>query len=109
MRMIISLLVAAAAAVLTPGVAMADSDEYEVSRSWKLTYVDGEPRIVPHVDDDVIEVTCHNEDMMRDWRVNDRDLVDKSWEKADGTGVQVKPEFNGKPATIRITIECEKS
>jgi hypothetical protein len=109
MRTIISLLAVVGAMLLAPGVAVADSDRYEVSHSWKLTYVDGDPRIVPHVEDEVVEVTCHNEDIMRDWRVNDEDLVDESWEKADGTGVQVRPEFTGKTATLKITIECEKS
>jgi hypothetical protein len=108
MRTIVSLL-ATGSMLLVPGVAAADSDTYEVSRSWKLTYVNGDPRIVPHVEDDVVEVTCHNEDMMRDWRVNDEDLVAESRERADGTGVQVEPKFTGKTETLRITIECEKS
>jgi hypothetical protein len=106
MRTVVAL-IATGSMLLAPGVAAADSDTYVLSRSWRLTYVDGEPRIVPHVEDDVIELTCHNEDMMRDWWVNDDDLVDESWERADGTGVQVKPEFTGKPETLRITIECE--
>jgi hypothetical protein len=107
MRTIVLLLVACSM-LLVPGVAAADGETYEVSRSWKLTYVDGDPTIVPHADDDVVQVTCHNEDMMRDWRVNDEDLVDESRERADGTGVQVKPEFTGKTETLKITIKCEK-
>jgi hypothetical protein len=110
MRTIVSVLVAAGSMVLVPGVAAADDSEtYEVSRSWKLIDRNGDERIEPHVEDDVVEVTCHNEDMMRDWRVNDRDLVARSWERADGTGVQVEPEFTGKTATLKITIECEKA
>jgi len=109
MRTIVPLLVAAASMLLLTGVAAADEETYVVSRSWKLTYVDGDPRIVPRVEDDVVEVTCHNEDMMRDWRVNDEELVARSWERADGTGVQVQPEFTGKTETLRITIECEKA
>ncbi|GAA5131086.1 hypothetical protein [Pseudonocardia adelaidensis] len=108
MRMIVSLLVAAAATFLVPGIAVADSETYEVSHSWKLTYVDGDPTIVPPADDDVVEVTCHNEDVMRDWHVNDKDLVDESREKADGTGIQVRPQFTGKAATLEITVECER-
>jgi hypothetical protein len=108
MHTIVPLLVAGAM-LLVPGVALADDETYVISRSWKLTYVNGDPRIVPHVEDDVIEVTCHNDDMMRDWKVNDEDLVDEAREKADGTGVQVKPEFTGKTETLRITIECEKT
>jgi hypothetical protein len=108
MRTIVSLL-AAGLMLLVPGVAAADSEKYVVSRSWKLTYVDGDPTIVPHVEDDVVEVTCHNEDQMTDWRVNDEELVDRSWERADGTGVQVQPEFTGETEILKITVECEKA
>jgi hypothetical protein len=109
MRTIVAILVAAASTLLLHGVAAADDDTYVISRSWKLTYVDGDPRIVPHVEDDVVELTCHNDDMMRDWTVNDEDLVAEAREKADGTGVQVQPEFTGKTEILRITIECEKA
>jgi hypothetical protein len=109
MRTIVSLLVAAASTLLLPGTAVADSDTYRVRDSWKLTYVNGDPRIVPHAEDNVVELTCHNEDRMTDWWVNDKDLVDRSWERADGTGVQVRPEFTGETATLKITIVCEKA
>ncbi|QYN37932.1 hypothetical protein K1T35_12210 [Pseudonocardia sp. DSM 110487] len=110
MRTIVALLVAAASTLLLHGVAAAADDEtYVISRSWKLTYVNGDPRIVPSVEDDVIEVSCHNDDMMRDWKVNDEDLVAEAREKADGTGVQVQPEFTGKTEILRITVECEKA
>jgi hypothetical protein len=108
MRTIV-LLLATGSLLLVPGVAAADSGTYMVSRSWKLTYEDGDPRIVPRVEDDVVEVTCHNEDQMTDWWVNDEDLVDEARERADGTGVQVQPEFTGETETLRITIKCEKS
>jgi hypothetical protein len=108
MRTIVSLL-AAGSLLLVPGTAAADDERYMVSRSWKLTYVDGTPTIVPHVEDDVVEVTCHNEDQMTDWRVNDEELVAESRERADGTGVQVQPEFTGETRTLRITVECEKA
>jgi hypothetical protein len=36
-------------------------------------------------------------------------LVAESRTQADGTGVQVEPRFTGKTATLKITIECEKS
>ncbi|TWF75538.1 hypothetical protein FHX44_111422 [Pseudonocardia hierapolitana] len=108
MRTIV-LLLAACPILLVPGVAAADSDTYAVSRSWELTYVHGDPRIVPDVEDDVVEVTCHNEDQMKDWWVNDEDLVDEARERADGTGVQVQPEFTGETETLKITIACEKA
>ncbi len=109
MRTIILLLVAACSMLLVPGAAAADSETYVVSHSWKLTYANGSPRIVPHVEDDVVEVTCHNEDQMKDWRVNDEELVDEWWERADGTGVQVQPEFTGETEILEITIKCEKA
>lgn len=108
MRTIVPLL-AAGSMLLVPGTAMADSETYQVSDSWNLTYVDDDPRIVPRAEDDVVELTCHNEDMMRDWWVNDQELVDESWERADGTGVQVKPEFTGERETLEITLVCEKA
>jgi hypothetical protein len=109
MRTTVALLLAAASTLLLPGVAAADDETYVVSRSWTLSSADGDERIRPRAVDGVVEVTCHNEDMMTDWRVNDEDLVDESWERADGTGVQVRPEFPDDTATLRITIECEKA
>jgi hypothetical protein len=109
MRAVVAvLLVVGGSMLLAPGVATADQDHYEVSESWKLTNSDGEPRIVPRAEDGVVELTCHNEDQMTDWWVNDEDLVDRSWEKTDGTGVQVRPEFDGESATLRITLRCEE-
>jgi hypothetical protein len=108
MRTIVSLL-AAGWMLLVPGVAGADPDTYKVSHSWKLTYVNGDPTIVPHAEDGVVEVTCHNDDIMRDWKVNDEELVAESREKADGTGVQVHPKFTGETEVLRITVECEKA
>jgi hypothetical protein len=108
MRTIV-LLLAAGSILLAPGVAAADPDDYRVSRSWELNYVDGDPRIVPRAEDDVVEVTCHNEDQMTDWWVNDEDLVAEARERADGTGVQVQPEFAEETETLRITIACEKA
>jgi hypothetical protein len=112
MRALVAVLVIVGSVILAPGTASADEDTYKVNRSWKLTHDDGEPRIVPHAEDDVIELTCHNEDLMKDWWVNDKDLVARSWEKADGTGVQVRPDFpddEEDTATLRITLVCEES
>jgi hypothetical protein len=108
MRTFVVLLVAACSLLLASGPAAADPETYMVSRSWKLTYAHGSPRIVPHAEDDVVEATCHNDDQMTDWRVNDEDLVDEWWDKADGTGVQVRPEFTGETEILEITVMCEK-
>jgi hypothetical protein len=109
MPTIVALLVAAGSLFLGSAPAAADAETYMLSRSWKLTYSHGDPRIVPHVEDDVVETTCHNDDQMTDWRVNDDDLVAEWWEKADGTGVQVRPEFTGETEILEITIRCEKA
>jgi hypothetical protein len=109
MRRIVPLLIAVAALSIAPGVAAAGQETYEVRDSWKLTSVDGTPTIVPEVEDDFVEVTCHNEDMMTDWRVNDEELVDESQERADGTGIQVKPEFPDETEVLAITVVCQKS
>jgi hypothetical protein len=111
MRRVVPLLIAVAALSFAPGVAAAEQETYEVRDSWRLTYVDGNPTIVPEVEDDFVEVTCHNEDMMTDWRVNDEELVDESRERADGTGIQVKPEFPEDEDTeiLAITVVCQKA
>ena len=109
MRTMVVLVVVAGSLLLASAPATADAEDYMVSRSWKLTYAHGYPRIVPHVEDDVVEATCHNDDQMTDWRVNDEDLVAESWEKADGTGVQVRPEFTGETEILEITVKCEKA
>ncbi len=109
MRTFAALVVAAGSALLTAAPATAAPETYVVTDSWQLTYVDGDPRIVPRVEDDVAEVTCHNEDQMTDWRVNDEDLVAEARERADGTGVQVQPEFTGETEILEITIRCERS
>jgi hypothetical protein len=107
MRSVAPILAAVAGMFLVPGVA-AGQETYEVSDSWRLTYSDGSPRIEPDVEDDVLEVLCHNEDQMTDWRVNDEDLVDEFRRRADGTGIQVRPEFTGETETIEITVVCER-
>jgi hypothetical protein len=109
MRTFAVLIAAAGSALLVCGSAAADPQTYVVTDSWQLTYVDGDPRIVPAVEDDVVEVTCHNEDQMTDWRVNDEDLVAEARERADGTGVQVQPEFTGETEILEISIRCERS
>jgi hypothetical protein len=109
MRTFAVLVVVAGSTLLASAPAAADPQTYVVRHSWQLTYVDGDPRIVPGVEDDVVEVTCHNADQMTDWWVNDGDLVARYWERTDGTGVQVQPEFTGETKTLKITIRCERS
>ena len=110
MHMIVPLLVAAGALLALPGMAAADSSTYTVSHSWKLSYDDnGDQTIEPHIDDDYVEVTCHNEDQMQRWRVNDKKLVADSREKTDGTGIQIEPKWADGTATLKITVTCEKS
>jgi hypothetical protein len=109
-RRAFTILAITAVAFLGSGVvAEAAPATYKVSKSWSLAYVDGTPTIKPHIDDDVVEVTCRNDDQMKRWTVNRRKLVAGSWRRIDGTGIQVQPEFAPKTATIRITVFCQRS
>ena len=106
MRTIVTVLAAVAAVLLGTGVADAAPATYNVSKSWRLTYQNGTPTIVPHVEDDVLEVTCRNGDRMTDFTVNKPYLVGGTWRRTDETGVQVQPEFTGHNERIRITVTC---
>jgi hypothetical protein len=108
MRKLVPVVAVVAAMFLVPGVAAAASPTYEVSAAWKLTYIDGRPTVVPPIEDDVVEVTCRRDDQMTDWSVNDEELVAGSWERADGTGIQVQPEFTGEPAILAIKVTCNR-
>jgi hypothetical protein len=106
MRTIVTVLAALAAVFLGAGVATAAPATYNVSRSWGLTYENGTPTIVPHVQDDVLEVTCRHGDRMTDYKVNKPYLVSEAWRRTDKTGIQVQPEFTGHNERIRITVTC---
>jgi hypothetical protein len=107
MRKVLSVLAVATTMLLVPGVANAEPDTYEVSGQWKLTYVDGRPTVVPHMEDDTVEVLCRGSDQMVDWRVNNEELVGGSWEHTAGTGIFVQPEFTGQTEILEITVVCE--
>lgn len=108
MRKILPAFIAVGVVFLGAGVAAAEPATYEVADSWQLTYVDGRPTVVPHVEDDYVEVTCEDADPMADWSVNDEALVAGSSERVDGTGIQVQPHFTGQTETIEITVTCER-
>ncbi|GAA5120114.1 hypothetical protein [Pseudonocardia adelaidensis] len=107
-RVLAVLAVAAASFVGATGVAAAAPVTYEVTDSWQLTYIGGDPRVLPEMEDDVVEVKCWRSDEMTDWKVNERELVGGSWERTDGTGIQVQPEFTGKTETLTITVSCRR-
>src|ERR1700754_1622131 len=75
MRRIVPVLAVVAAIFLAAGVASAESTTYQFSDEWKLAYIDGRPTVVPHMEDDVVEVKCLHDDQMTDWFVNNKELV----------------------------------
>jgi hypothetical protein len=124
MRRVLIVLAAAAGSFLVGGVAEAQSETYEVSKSWELTYVDGSPTVRPPIEDDVVEVSCRGDDTMTDWTVNDRELVAEAFPLTDGTGIQVQPRFadesdgpadpdgpddSAESETLTVTVTCERS
>jgi len=109
MRTIVTVLAALAAVFIGAGVAAAAPATYNVAQSWRLTYQNGTPTIVPHVEDDVLEVTCRNGDRMIGYKVNKPYLVAGVWRRTDKTGIQVQPEFTGDNERIRITVTCRRS
>jgi hypothetical protein len=81
---------------------------YEVTDSWKLTYIDGRPTVLPEMMDDTVEVKCWRSDKMTGWKANNKKLVDGSSPRTDGTGIFVQPAFTGKTATLTITVSCTR-
>jgi hypothetical protein len=61
------------------------------------------------MEDATAEVKCLYDDQMADRFVNDEAFVAGSYERVDGTGIQVKPQFAGKNEKITITITCERA
>ena len=71
MRTTFVVLGALATMFLGAGVAQASSGTYSVGQTWWQTFPKGTPTLVPHIDDDVIEVRCHGTDQMTGWKLND--------------------------------------
>jgi hypothetical protein len=67
------------------------------------------PTIQPHVQDDVVEVTCKNGNKMSDYKVNNAKLVAGAFRRTDGTGIQVQPNFTGKTETLKVTVTCKRT
>jgi hypothetical protein len=107
-KILIIAIVALSTIFLGAGVADAQPATYKVSKSWLLTYVDGTPTIKPHVQDDVVEVTCRNGDQMKSYKVNNPALVGGAFPRIDGTGIQIQPEFTGQTERLRVTVTCRR-
>ena len=108
MRALLTALITVAVIVLGAGTAQAAGATYRVSDSWRLTYVDGTPTVIPRMRDDVVEVTCRGDDHMQRYRMNNSKLVGGAFPRVDGTGIQIQPEFTGKAETLRITVVCRR-
>jgi hypothetical protein len=109
MARILSVLVVIAGMLLGTGMAEAQPATYKVSGSWTLMYVNGQPTVRPHIQDDVVEVTCRSGNKMTDYSVNNRNLVAGSWPRKDGTGIQVQPKFTGKNEILKVTVSCKRA
>jgi hypothetical protein len=108
-RLGVVLAVAAVSFTAAAGVATAaPAVKYEVTDSWKLTYIDGSPTVLPEMIDDTVEVKCWRNDKMTGWKVNNKKLVGGSTPRTDGTGIFVQPEFTGKTTTLTITVSCTR-
>jgi hypothetical protein len=106
--------VAAMSLIGATGASAAETTEarditYTFSDEWHLAYIDGRPTVLPHMEDDYIEVKCLYDDQMTDWFANDNALVAGSYERVDGTGIQVQPHFTGENVKIKITITCHRA
>jgi len=106
MRVLAGLAAVAATGVLT-GVAFAAPATYEVSGTWTVTLVNGQPTIQPEVKDDTLDVTCRDGNKMTDFRVSDPKLVSGSWKRIDGTGVQVEPKLSKPGESLTVTAVCQ--
>ena len=95
----------AATGVLT-GVAWAAPSTYEVSGTWTLTTVNGQPTIQPDVKEDTLDVTCRDGNKMQDYRVSDQNLVSAAYKRIDGTGVQIEPKLTKQGDKLTITAVC---
>jgi hypothetical protein len=107
-RFMLALAVAAVGVGLGGGAAEAAPAVHEVSKTWSFTTVNGRPTIVPHVEDDTLDVKCPVGNKMRDFKVSDSSLVSSSGRSTDGRGVWVEPKFkDGKKLTV--TAFCAPS
>lgn len=97
---------AVAIGCLGAGVAHADGPGYEVSGTWVLETVNGQPAIRPAPQDDTLNVTCRDDDRMKEHRFSDKDLVADSFERVDGTGIMVMPRMTKPGQRLTITITC---
>ena len=110
MYKISAVLAAVAMMFLGAGAADASPARYTVSKSWTLAYVgpDRTPTIIPHIEDDVVEVTCRHHDRMTRWKLNNPALNGGAWRRVDGTGIQVEPEWTGKNEKLTVTVYCTR-
>jgi len=111
MHRISAVLVAVAMMFLGAGVADASPGTYKVSKTWQLRYVgpDRTPTIIPHIQDDVVEVTCRHHNEMISWKLNNPALNGGAWWRVDRTGIQLQPEWTGKNETLTLTVTCRRS
>ena len=110
MRKLSVVLAAVAMMFLGAGAADAGPARYTVSKSWTLAYVgpDRTPTVIPHIEDDVVEVTCRHGDHMTRYRLNNPALNGGAFPRVDGTGIQIEPEWTGKDQILTVTVTCRR-
>ena len=111
MRRMLTVLAAVAMLFLGAGVADASPATYKVSKTWKLAYLGPyrDPTIIPHIEDDVVEVRCRHDDQMKRYRLNNPALNGGAWKRIDGTGIQIQPEWTGEDEVLKVTVWCRRS
>jgi hypothetical protein len=109
MHKMLTVLAVVATMFLGAGAADASPATYKVSKTWLETYVNGTPTIKPHIEDDVVEVTCRGGDQMARWKINNPALDGGAFPRVDGTGIQIEPEWTGKTEVLRVTVFCRRS
>jgi hypothetical protein len=93
-------------------VAEASPGRYEVVGKWTLTNPAGSGGIIePDMQDDSVEVSCEEGDLLRSYQINDRSfLSDEHINYRGPTGVFVYPDFSkvGSADTkiLEIRITC---
>lgn len=102
---VLAVLTAVLASLLVPGLAYADST-YEVNGTWTLENTDGQPTLRPAIQEDTMNVTCRDDDDMKDYRFSDKDLVADSWKRVDGSGIMVLSKMSKIGQKLTITITC---
>jgi hypothetical protein len=107
----LSVITAIVAMLLVGGVAQASPDRYDVVGTWTLTNPAGSGGVIePDMQDDYVEVSCEEGDLLRSYEINDRSFLSDEHIRYNGPGVLAYPDFTkvGSADTkiLEIRITC---